>query len=331
MGQPDIRSLLVTGPLQNVSIAYRNAEYVGDRVAKILDIEDPKAKIAIYPRGAWFRDEAEMRGPGGEAKRGGYPIDWATISTKEFAFAAEVTDEDRRLSRSQMAPPLKPDQDALDLCGDKIDLSKERRVFALVNATNWSAAGAGGEDAAGLWAPNDATNTFIDDVETRIETIRSAIGRRPNVLVLSGNTYSKVKQLSAVQAKIQYVERAIVTAPMLAALFQLEEVLIAGAIYSSAAEKKDASDFTSVNIWEANAGKGSAFLFYRPATVGLKTPMALCQARLRYSPEEGGQVRRTTTWREASRHQDVYEVAEETHILATGTYGGFMWKDTILT
>jgi hypothetical protein len=328
MAQPNIKDLIVAGPLANVSVAYRNADYVGDRVFRIIDTGDPKAKVARYPRGAWFRDEAGIRGPSARAKRGGYPIDLVDVATKEYAFAKEVTDEDRRFANSQGAPPVKPDQDALEFCADKIDLSKERRMAAKIFATDWLGAGAGGEDAGGLWAPNDATNTFVSDVETRIEDIRSQIGRRPNVLLLSGNTYSKIRQLSAVQNRIAYVERAIITANVIAALFGLEECLVAGAIYSSAVEKKDGTDFTSVNIWELNATKGSAFLFYRPPSAGLKVPAPGYQVRVFY---ENGQIRRTTTWREAAEHQDVYEVAEETDIVVTGAAGGFMWKDTILT
>jgi len=128
--------------------------------------------------------------------------------------------------------------------------------------------------------------------------------------------------------RIKYVERGIVSAPLIAALFDLEEVLVGEAIYSTAKETKAATEFTAVNVWEINAGKGGAFLFYRPSKPGLKTPSAGYQARAAY---EDGQPRRVTTWREAAEHQDVYEVAEETHILQTGADLAYLWKDTILT
>jgi hypothetical protein len=319
--------MIVAGPLAEVSVAYRNAEYVGDRVFPIIDTGDPKAKIARYLRGAWFRDEAGIRAPGGRAHRGGYPMDLVDVATKEYAFAKEVTDEDRRFSLSSGAPPVQPDQDAVEFCADKIDLSKERRLAAKIFAGTWSGV-ATGEDANALWAPDDATNTFVADVETRIETIRSAIGRRPNVLLLSGNTYSKIRQITAVQARMAAVERAIITPDVIAALFGLEECLVAGAIYTSALETKAGTEFTSVNIWEPNATKGSAFLFFRPPRAGLKVPSPGYQVRVKY---ENGSIRRVSTWREAAEHQDVYECAEETDIVITGGEGGFLWKDTIVT
>ncbi len=325
MAQPNTKELIVAGPLANVSIAYQNQSYIADRVFPILDRISPKAKIARYLKGAWFRDEAGIRGPGARAARGGYPIDYLSIATKEYAFAKEVTDEDRRFASVQGAPPLKPDQDAIEFATDKIDLRKEKRVADLIIGGTWS--GVAGEDAAGLWAAG-AGNTFLTDVRARVETIRSNTGLKPNKLIIDFGTYNSLKEESTVLDKIKYTERGVLTKELLAAILDLEEVLIGEAIYSTAKETKAGTDFTAANIWEKTATKGSAFLFYRPPAAGLKVPSAGYQARIAY---EDGSPRRSTTWREAAEHQDVYEVAEETDILITGADLGFLWYDTLLT
>jgi hypothetical protein len=317
--------MVVAGPLAGVSIAYRNQSYIADRVFPIIDKVASDAKIARYLKGAWFRDEAGIRAAGTRANRGGYPTDYIDVSLKEYAFAKEVTDEDRRYAKQAGAPPMNPDQDAIEFAADKVDLKKERRVASLVIGGTWS--GVAGEDAEGGWAAASG-NTFISDVETRIETIRGNTGFRPNVLLLSANTLAAVKQVDAVLDRIKYTERGIVSAPLLAAMFELEEVLIGDAIYSIAKENKAGTDFSGQNVWEKNQGKGSAFLFYRPAQPGLKKPSAGYQARGAY---EDGSPRRTTSWREPAEHQDVYEVAENTHIVQTGSDLGFLWYDTIQT
>ncbi len=333
MPQPDFRGQLVTGPLRNVSCAYRNQSYVAPLVFPVIDIDDPKAKIMKYLKGSFFRDEAGMRGPGGEAKRGGYQIDWVTISTKEFAFAKEVTIEDRRACRSVNGPPLDPDRKAIEFATDKIDLSVERRVAALVKATQWSGIAAGGEDAEGLWAPNDATNTFMADVMARKRTIQNATGAPAQYLrlLLTGNTWDKLCQVDAIVNLIRYTQIGVLDTALLAKILGIGEVIVADAIVNTAVEKKDGTDWTSAAIWEQNAGKGSAFLFYRHPSVGLDVPLAGAYVRLRQTEEGGGLPRRTTTWYEDSKHQDVYEVAEENDVVAVGTDLGFMWKDTILT
>lgn len=328
MPQPDMRSTIVAGPLQNVSIQYKNKSYIADKVFPILNDVAPKAKIARYLKGAWFRDEAAIRGPGTKAARGGYPTDYLTINTVEYAFAKEVTDEDRKYAKVAGAPPLKPDQDAIEFCSDKIDLKKERRVAAEILAGTWSGVTAG-EDAAGLWAPNDNTNTFVLDMLERSEYIRSQTGFKPNVLVMDAGTYNKLKMNDALLERIKYTQRGVLSSDLIAAMFDLDQVLIGEAIYSTAKENKAGTDFTAQNIWEKNAGKGSAFLFYRAPSIGLKVPTAGLQARVKY--DNGGSYRRLTTWREAAEHQDVYEAAEETDIVQTGADLGFLWADTLLT
>lgn len=328
MAQPDMRSQLVGGPLANVSIAYKNPDeaYIASEVFPIIDNCPPEAKITIYPKGAWFRDEAGPRGPGSRARRGGYPISSIPISTTEFAFAKEVTDEDREIAALQGAPPLNPDQDAIEFATDKNLMNKEVRTANIVLTSTWC--DVAGEDAAGLWAAG-GSNTFLADVRLRSGTIRSRIGRRPNALVIDEDTYNSLKEEATVLSKIQYTQLGILTKDLLAAILELRWVFIAGAIKSTAKEKKDGTDFTPVNIWEKNAGKGSAFLFYRPVTPGLKTPSAGYQARKKYLIN--GLPVRTTTWRENAEHQDVYEVAEETHILQVAADCGFLWYDTLVT
>lgn len=327
---PEVRGQLVEGPLQNISIQYRNPDYIGDRIFPIIDTDDPKMNIYEYQRGDWFRDEAGIRGPGGEARRSTFKLNPIPYNTKEYAFASPVTVEDRKFSQSRMAPPIQPETDAIEFCADKIDLSKERRIAAIIKATSWCAQGAGGEDAAGLWAPAGNTNTFIVDVETRKETIRAATGFKPNVLMMDAGTFSKITMVDSVLDRIKYTgsgaDPAKVTPQMIAALFQLDDVLVGGAIYNSAKETKAGTEFTTLNIWDNTASKGMAFLFYRPRTVGSKIPMPGVQVRLR---QLNGMVRRISTWYEDSKHQDVYEVAEETDIIATGSYLGFMWADPL--
>lgn len=325
MPQPDSRSLIVAGPLQNVSIQYRNQSYIGDRVFPLIDRVSPEAKIARYLKGAWFRDEADVRAAGTRAKRGGYPIDYINIATKEYAFAKEVTDEDRTYSTVMGAPPLQPDIDALEFTADKIDLKKEILIANLIITGTWS--GVAGEDAGGLWAAGDS-NTFLVDVAARIETIRSNTGLRPNVLWIDHGTYTSLKNEATILDKIKHTQLGVFTKELLASLLDLKEILIGEAIKNTAKETKAGTAFTASNVWEKNAGKGSAFLYYRPKSPGLKIPSAGVQARTAFA---GGQVRRSEKWREPAEHQEVYETAERTHTLITGADLGFLWYDTLLT
>ena len=325
---PNVKETIVAGPLQNVSIAFRNEEYIADRVFPILDGADPKAKITIYQKGDWFRDEAGIRAAGTRAKRGGYKLEDVSFSTKEYAFAKEVTDEDRRFARLKSSPPLQPDQDAIEFATEKVDLKKEIRVGELVIGTTWADSNVGGEDAEGLWSPKGDTNTFLDDITKGRKAIKAKTGKKPNVLLLDEATYLALKECEAILDKIKHTQRGVLAKELLAALLELDEVLVGSAIKSTAKETKAGTEFTGVNIWEVNAGKGMGFLFHRPVKLGLKTATAGMQVRLAY---EDGQIRRVTTWREPAEHQDVYECAEETDIVLVHADLGYLFKDTYAT
>jgi len=327
MPQPNIKEEIVAGPLAGISVAYRNMEYIADRVFPILDGADPKAKITRYRKGAWFRDEAGIRAAGTRARRGGYPLTSVSIATEEYAFAKEVTDEDRRFVKSQGAPVLNPDQDAIEFATDKVDLKKEIRTAALITAGTWADGNAGGVDAEGLWSPAGDTNTFLTDITTGKKKIKEC-GVIANCLLIDFATYLALKECAAILEKIKYTQRGVFGTDLLAALLELDEVLVGKAIKSSAEETAAGDDFTAANIWEVTASKGMGFLFYRPKKLGLKVPTAGLQVRIAY---ENGQPRRTSTWREKAEHQDVYEVAEETEILQVSEDCGYLWNDTYAT
>lgn len=324
---PDIKEQIVAGPLANISMAYKNLDYIADKVFPILDGADPRAKITKYQKGAWFRDEAGIRAAGTRARRGGYPITSVSLATKEYAFAKEVTDEDRRFSKSQGAPALNPDLDAIEFTADKIDLKKERRVSSLITGGTWLDGNSGGVDAEGLWSPAGSTNTFLADISTGKKALK-ATGIIATDLVIDYATYEALKECAAILDKIKYTQRGVLTKDLLAAILELKNVHIGSAIYSDAEETAAGDDFNAVDIWTVNAGKGMGFLYRKPPKLGLKVITAGLQVRIAY---EGGKSRRTSTWREAAEHQDVYESAEETDIVQVCADAGYLWNDTYAT
>ena len=327
MPQPNVRESIIAGPLAGVSVQYRNKDYIADRVFPILEGADPKAKITKYEKGAWFRDEAGIRAAGTRAKRGGYPLTTVSVATEEYAFAKEVTDEDVRFATAQGAPVVQPKQDAIEFCADKIDLKKEIRVAAAVQGQTWVDGNSGGEDADGKWAASSG-NTFLADITTGRKAIQAVTGLDPNCLLIDYATFLALKELSDITEKIKYTQRAVFGAELLAALLELDEVLVGKAIKSTARETKAGTAFTAANIWDINAGKGMGFLYHRAPRLGLKTATAGVQVRIAY---ENGGPRRVSTWREAAEHQDVYECAEETDIAVIGPDLGYLWQDTYAT
>ena len=149
---------------------------------------------------------------------------------------------------------------ACKFCVEKILLRLERIVAALVlTAANWASGHY--EDAEGGWVSGDSS-TFITDVEAGINTVLSNTGHWPNVLVVDYTTYTKIRQDNLVLDRIKHTQKGVITADLVASLFDLDRVLVGSAVYSSAEETAAGDDFTAVKIWETNAGKGSAVIEY---------------------------------------------------------------------
>jgi hypothetical protein len=329
MPTPDIRSEIIRGPLSDASTRFKNMSYIADQVFPIKDNVSHKALYYKYRRGDWFRDEAALRAPGTKAKRGEFELESLNITTKQYAFAKAVTREDIESEGMTGAPPTNMQQDAIEFAADKVDLKKESRVSNLVLTGTWADGNAGGEDAEGKWASSEAaaTNTFFTDIRTGIIKIQSETGITPNKLVLDYRTMEDLKENPLIADKIKYTQRNIVTADLLGSLLGVQ-VLVGGAIKNTANEKQASDAVTMQYLWETNAGKGSAFLFYAPQSMGLKVPTAGGQFRVRQA-SGGGRLSRV--FREEAEDQWVYETREDTDIVQIAPQLGYLWKDVIAT
>ena len=324
---PRVQELTVRGFLQDASIRFKNTDHIADRVTLMVDNVSKIAKLTKYNVGDWFRDEASVRAPGTRAVRGGFVLGSVNIDPLQFAFAKEITDEDKLAEGDFNTPPINLISDAIEYATEKIDLKKEVRTSQLIKDTTWSDGNAAGEDVGGLWAPG-ASNTFLADIRNAKTTVQGKTGAIPNVLVMDYLTFENIKEEDTIGEKIKYTQQDVRTEELIARLLQIDEVLIGKSIKNTANEKDGVDTFTSENIWETNAGKGGAFLFFRPKKLGLKTMAALGQFRTKMP---NGKPRQTTFWREPAEHQWVYETAEDTDIALIHANLGYQWIDTFLT
>jgi hypothetical protein len=324
-------SIVIRGVLQNVSQAYKNQEFVADRLFPIISGLSPKTKVAKYHKGPWFTDDAEVRGPGAAARISEYSFTTQDITPVNYATAAKVTDEERRDANLPGSVPIKPDMDAMERMANKLDLKREVRASAILHATNWNAIGAGGEDAEGLWGTATAANdTFLADIKKARDLIRKNTGMLPNTLFMDYVCYSALCVAPALISML-YPQSVSANAPLLneqslATLARVKEVIVGTAIKTTDEETVAGTEFTAQDVWDPT-GKGIAFLYYKPANPGLNTPSPGYQYRL---STDGG-FRHITTWYDNATHSTMYDAEESVDISAVGLDLGYMFKDTATT
>jgi hypothetical protein len=332
---PTPKSAHKDAALTNISIGYRNSNYIADRVFPMVPVAKMSDYYFKFLKGAWFRNEARVRQAGSAAVRGGYPLTSAQYVCSEYAFAHPVPLD--LLNNADSV--LRPLETGVQFALDKVMLAKEKIVSDLVtNTSNWTTT----NDAEGGWAAS--TNTFITDVETGKEAIRKLIGRYPNVMVMDAKTFKAVKQCDDVVDRIKYTgtagNPAAVTTKTIAQLFELDEVLVGTALYSSAEEIGAGTDFTAVDMWETTATKGSAFLCYRPQMPALDVPSAgyifnwtgvLDGLPTEIIQREQIIPRAVRRWWEEAPKSWIVEAFESFNAKVTSADSGYLFYDTILT
>lgn len=331
---PTPKSAHKDAALSNLSIGYTNSMYVADQVFGTVPVKKQSDYFFKFLRGDWFRLDAAVRGPGASARRGGYKLSTETYACKEYAFAHAVPIE--LLNNADEV--LNPMETAVRFVTESILLAKEKVMATLLTSTaNWTNCY---EDAEGLWVTTDTTNTFLKDVLLRRETIRQAIGKYPNVMVMDAKTYKGLKEAPVLLDRIKYTgtqgNPADVTTQMIAMLLELDKVLVCGAIYSSDEETVAGTEFTAVDLFETNAGKGAAWLGYVSPTAAVDIPSAgytfvWNNTNIPDSIVSQTGARSVRRWWEESEKQWVVEASECFDMKICSSVSGYLWTDTYLT
>lgn len=265
MPQPTGRDLHVDQLLTQLSIGYRNAQYIADEIFPIVRVRKQSDKLPQYDQSHWFRDEARLRAPGTKSQRGGYTVDTsATYYCDRFSFGKEIADDDR----DNVDLPFNLDRDAAEFVTDKLQMRREVAFTGDFFKTGvWGADKVGGTDFT-AWSNYGASSPLVD-VSTYADEVEGKIGREANTFVIGKPVWLKLKWHPDLVDTIKYTQVGQISVAMAQALFEVERFLIGRAIYTSSPEGTAEASVTYARIW----GK-HGLLLYRPAAPSLMTPSA---------------------------------------------------------
>ena len=232
---PDPGDVHVNGPLTNILIAYmQKAEnFVADRVFPIVPSQKQSDIFFTYDKSDWNRDDMQERAPAAETMGGTFDINKAPpFHCRVFGYHKDVPDQ----LRANEDSPISLDRDATTFVGHKVMLQKENRWV-----DTYFKAGVWGTDytPGNLW--DTASGDPIKDVAAARLKVMLETGLMPNKLVLGPDAFEAVKNHAAVLERIKYTQRGIVTRELLAALFEVDEVLVPFGIVDTSKKGKAAS------------------------------------------------------------------------------------------
>jgi len=263
MGQPTQGSVHVDVPLTNISTAYMQSQdaFIATKVFPIVPVSKQTDKYYTYTKNDWFRDEAQQRADATESAGSGYGLSTATYSCDVYAMHKDIGYQTRANADSQ----INLDRDATQFVTQRLLLRQEIQWVTDCFATSIWATDA---TPSNLWSDYTASDP-IEDVETGKETILSTTGQMANTLVLGYQVYRKLKNHPDIIDRIKYTQGVTgrtVTPELLAAMFDVDRVLVARAIKATNVEGETAA-------YSFTHGK-HALLLHVATSPGLLTPSA---------------------------------------------------------
>jgi len=262
MAGPTKGSVHIDRAMTNISVAYRNENYIATTIFPNVPVVHQSDKYFVFTKADWFRNEAGPRAPGTRGPEVEYTLSSSTYACKPVSATKVVPDE----MVDNADQPLQPRRDATEFATDKVLLYLEVDVAANVFGDSlWSASGARSGTSGSLYWDNEASDP-LGDIEKARETLVGTIGREPNVMVMGRQVWTSLTNHPDLLDRVKYTERGIVTPESARQMFQVDRMLIGNPIYTTAQE---GATTTYSYIWGKYVWVG-----WVPPNAGLMVPAA---------------------------------------------------------
>jgi hypothetical protein len=282
--EPSRGDVHVDGLLSNVSLAFqqRAENFVANRVFPDVTSDKRSNLYLTYDRGDFNRDEMEERAPGTESAGSTYGVANDNYFCRVRSLHRDIPDQIRSNA------------------DDPFDLDREATIFVttkgMINREiNWAAAYFTAGDPGDTWTfdvdgaasrsssfdPTDAAennvvrwdlsaSTPIEDIRQGKRFVLEETGYMPNTLTLGRVPFDVLLDHGDIVNRLDSGQTpggpARATRESLAALFEVDEILVMDSVVNTAA--KNAANVHSF------IGANNALLSYKPPTPGLMTPSA---------------------------------------------------------
>ena len=277
---PSRSAVHVNRPLSQVSEAYIQDEgaFVASRLFPDIPVDHQSDIYWSWPRGEFFRAEMALRADGAESAGKVYKLEQKTFLAQIWALHHDISDP----QRANQDDEVNLDRGATILLTQDAMIRKELNfVDSYMKDSVWTFSVDGNSSRSATFTAltdannnlvfwSDASSTPIQDVRLLKRIIHQSTGFRPNVLVLGRAAYDTLLDHEDIIARLdrgQTTGPVMATRESLAALFELEEILIMDSVYNSATEgATDAIDFIG--------GGKDGLLAYRTPAPGVMVPSA---------------------------------------------------------
>jgi hypothetical protein len=295
--RPDLATFL------EFDLAMEKAGYVADKVFPVVDVASQAGTFGKIPLEQLLQSRDTKRNPGSGYARGNWTFESTSYSCEEHGAEEPVDDREAKMYREYFDAEVISTARAFNA----VLTNAEKRVAdAVFNTTTWN----GASLTTGItheW--DDATNCVpLTDVEAAVQKVYDNSGLWANALIINRKVFRNLRNSEQVIERINSVgagspsKATDITVQMLAAVFDLPYIIVAGSSRNSAIEGQAA---TPTQIWS-----GEYAMVCKVATgADMKEP---CIGRTFHWSEDGSSIGGSVeTYRDETVRGDIVRVRHD--------------------
>jgi len=289
---PAISTVHLDQFLTNVSVAYLNGDFFGERLFPVIPVDKQTDKYPVFGKEK-FRLYEDSRRPGAEARE----IDDWRLSADQYYCSGHAM-------RSPIPDELKANSDIPDLEIETVQNLTNAILLKLETAVYNAVFGAGSSVSTTTLSGTSQWSDYVNSdpisaVEAQKITIFQTTGKLPNTLAVSYPVFNKLRQHPKVIDRFKYTQVGILQQDHLKSAFDVANFFVLSALQDTSNQGQTPS---LTYVWGKNA-----LLCYVPEVPGRRTIALGYTFRWTFGvPELGGVM--VKRYREERRGSDVVEV-----------------------
>jgi hypothetical protein len=230
---PLVSNVHVDQPLSNISQAVKNSELVADKVWPGVRVKKDSDKYFVYDKSNLRPDDTDW-GPKTTAKEVSWDVLQDSYSTERHGLQELVEDDEIQAADS----PIQPLIDTTEILTEKMLIRREKRLVTfLSDLANYDADAQPVLAGATQWSDYaSATSDPNGDISTARGIVFKKTFKKANLIVLPRLVYEKVREHPKIVDRIKYSQVGVVTTDLLAQLWDIENVVVAGSGENTAVE-----------------------------------------------------------------------------------------------
>lgn len=296
----------LAGTMEQFDLAMDRLGFIGLRVLPVMEVAEQAGSFGKITLESLLRAADTTRTSKGGYNRDEFEFTTDTFATAENGFEGRVDDRDRRLYGNYFDAEQVTARRVFDI----VLRNQEKRAAALLwNTTTWTGAEHTTAVSTAWTLANKATAVPVDDVEAAVRKVWALTGTWPNALILSHFAFRNLAHCSQIIDRItasgagQPAKPSDVTTNMLAAVFNLPRIIVAG----SAKNTANAGQTRSIaSVWSNDY----AMVARLAETNDIQEP---CLGRTFHWGADGSQVGGLVeTYRDETVRADIVRVRHET-------------------